>query len=124
LVGLIISQAIEKFGKAVMGEQQLQEALADMMTDIFTAESVLVRIRQTPINESAFKIGTVFVSEKMGKMVQSAKQCLLYIHGGEIPEEIYAEYEQLIILLNLSEDIYLLKEEIATHVIYNNSYPF
>ncbi|MBT4069234.1 MAG: acyl-CoA/acyl-ACP dehydrogenase [Candidatus Marinimicrobia bacterium] len=124
MVGLIISQAIEKFGKAVMGEQQLQEALADMMTDIFTAESVLVRIRQTPINESAFKIGTVFVSEKMGKMVQSAKQCLLYIHGGEIPEEIYAEYEQLIILLNLSEDIYLLKEEIATHVIYNNSYPF
>ncbi|MBT3763256.1 MAG: hypothetical protein HOF82_04910 [Candidatus Marinimicrobia bacterium] len=108
----------------MMGEQQLQEALADMMTDIFTAESVLVRIRQTPINESAFKIGTVFVSEKMGKMVQSAKQCLLYIHGGEIPEEIYAEYEQLIILLNLSEDIYLLKEEIATHVIYNNSYPF
>ena len=124
MVGLIISQAIEKFGKAVMGEQQLQEALADMMTDIFTAESVLVRIRQTPINESAFKIGTVFVSEKMGKMVQSAKQCLLYIHGGEILEEIYAEYEQLIILLNLSEDIYLLKEEIATHVIYNNSYPF
>ena len=124
MVGLIISQAIEKFGKAVMGEQQLQEALADMMTDIFTAESVLVRIRQTPINESAFKIGTVFVSEKMGKMVQSAKQCLLYIHGGEIPEEIYAEYDQLIILLNLSEDIYLLKEEIATHVIYNNSYPF
>lgn len=124
LVRLIIGKAIETCGKAVMGKQQLQEALADMMTDIFTVESALVRIRQTSNHESTEKIGAVLVTEKMGALIQSAKQCLIHIYGGSIPENISQEFEKLTPSIEINEDTFALKKEIAIQAIKANTYPF
>ena len=111
-----------------MGSDILTEIIADILIDIFTAESTLVRVHNNRETEAHFdlidKIAKVLTSEMSTRIISKASTGFNRIFSGQMPNHIKEKLNTLRLKMTLSMDIIAMKRSIAEGVCKINEYPF
>ena len=120
--------AVQKFQKELVEEQEVLMGLADMLIEIYVAESLYLRalklaeLRGAQAVELSLLICQVFVREAADRVAQAGKPVIHYLSGGD---------EQRILLMGLKRytksqpfDTIGARRRIAAHLIESNRYPF
>ncbi|UJF35921.1 acyl-CoA dehydrogenase family protein [Paenibacillus hexagrammi] len=118
--------AVQKYGMALDKEQEVLSHLADMMIQLFAAESALLRTLKLidRVGEdkakNAIQMTIVFVHEAFGKLEECAKESLSTMEAGDMLRT------QLSILKKLSRRTSVntvgLKREIAARIVQGEKY--
>ena len=124
----LVHEALCEFGQDLKHEQMLTELIADILIDLFTTESTLVRVHNNqdtkthfPILDAIAKVQTAEMSERV---TTKAKTGFNRIFKGNIPENNLERISSLQQNMDLSRDVIALKRTISDSISQINSYPF
>ena len=125
---LIFQEALCVFGQDLKHEQQLGEALADMFTHLFTAESLIARVQQTMSAEinsvMAMNIAKIDVAESFLDIILMSGKCLNRIFEEKTPVHISDTVKKLTLKMTLNTDTIMLKKLLGEYVFEQKKYPF
>ena len=125
---LIFNSALIKFGQDLKHEQQLSESLADIFTNIFVAESVLLRVRKSILINNKHQIcitfGKVLIEELFQEIKSLTPKCINRIFGSSGSDKVRNSVNYLKNLITLDQDIISLKNKIADFMYKQKRYPF
>jgi len=128
LTALIFQEALCEYGQDLKHEQQLSEILADIFTNIFTAESVVSRVQQNLSSNNPSKmtyiIAKIDVAESLLDIALMSNKCLNKIFTKTVPENIQKPIEKLKIMMALKTDTITLKKKLGNFMFQQNKYPF
>ena len=104
------------------------EMLADIFTDIYTAESTLIRTKKimdsdNPISSTKY-ISKVFVSEMTDRVITKTHSILNSLHDGSVSEETLSKLSQFEKRMRLSTNNVQLKRNIAEYIFEQKKYPY
>ena len=124
----LLHEALCEYGQDLKHEQMLTEIIADILIDIFTTESTLVRVHNNRETEVHFdlidKIAKVLTPEMSTRIISKASTGFNRIFSGEMPNHIKENLNTLRLKMTLSVDIIAMKRSIAEGVCKINEYPF
>ena len=125
---LIFNSALIKFGQDLKHEQQLSESLADIFTNIYVAESVLLRVRKSILINNKHQIcitfGKVLIEELFQEIKSLTPKCINRIFGSSRTDKVRNSVNYLKNLITLDQDIISLKNKIADFMYKQKRYPF
>ena len=124
----LFNESLIAFGQDLKNEHQIMELLADIFTDIYTAESALVRARKimesnSPV-QSTKDISRVFISEMVDRIVTNAQSILNAVYDGSIPKDTIFKMRKFDERMRLSCNAVQLKRNIAEFVFEQKKYPY
>lgn len=124
----IFNEALNKFGQDLKHEQQITEMLADIFTDLYTAESTVVRaqkiMEEGNHNQAVCSIAKIYTAEMVLRLLNMSLTALNGIYGGKTTPAVINQLRQFQGRMMMQTDIINLKRNVA-HTIYNhNGYPF
>ena len=124
----LFNESLIAFGQDLKNEHQIMELLADIFTDIYTAESALVRARKimesnSPV-QSTKDISRVFISEMVDRIVTNAQSILNAVYDGSIPKDTIFKMRKFDEKMRLSCNAVQLKRNIAEFVFEQEKYPY
>ena len=124
----IFNEALCTYGQDLRHEQQLTEILSDIFTEIFTAESTIVRAKKIMTSESpnpsVVDIAKVFTTEMVDRImskVQIANVAIFEEGNSPLLDQKISEFENR---MRLKNNVIKLKRKIAQYVFDENKYPF
>ncbi len=124
----LFHEALCEYGQDLKHEQQLTEILADIFTDIFTAESVVKRaqdgIESGKSDKTAVKIAKVYSAEMIIRLLNKALTGLNGIYKGHLSEDMIDHLRKFQARMLLNTDIIGLKRDIAEHAYLKKNYPY
>ncbi len=124
----LFHEALSEYGQDLKHEQQLTEILADIFTDIYTAESVVKRVQvgmeAGTVDDSTVKIAKVYSAEMVIRLLNKALAGLNGIYKGHMSENMIDHLRKFQARLLLHTDIIGLKREIAEHAYLKKNYPY
>ena len=124
----LLHESLCEFGQDLKHEQMLTELIADVLIDIFTTESTVVRVHNNQDYGAHFHImdaiAKVQTAEMSTRVISKAFTGFNRIFKGEISEEIKTKLNSFQKKMELSLDIIKLKRHIAESITNINSYPF
>ncbi|MBC8215720.1 MAG: acyl-CoA dehydrogenase family protein [Candidatus Marinimicrobia bacterium] len=124
----LFHEALCEFGQDLKHEQQLTEILADIFTDLYTAESVVVRAQQASksgISEKTIEnIAKVYTAEMIIRLLNKALTGLNGIYKGHLSENIIDHLRKFQARMLLKTDIIGLKRDIAEHAYLRKTYSY
>ena len=124
----LFHEALCEFGQDLKHEQMLTELIADILIDIFTTESTLVRVHNNQDTETHFDIidaiAKVKTAEMSGRVMSKSLIGFNRVFKGKIPDEMKNKINILQNKMDFPMDIIILKRHIAESVSQINSYPF
>mgnify|MGYP001184281671 FL=1 len=124
----LFHEALCEFGQDLKHEQMLTELIADILIDIFTTESTLVRVHNNQDTETHFDIidaiAKVKTAEMSGSVMSKSLTGFNRVFKGKIPDEMKNKINILQNKMDFPMDIIILKRHIAESVSQINSYPF
>ena len=125
---LIFQEALCVFGQDLKHEQQLGEALADMFTHLFTAESLIARVQQTTSSEKnstmALNIVKIDLAESLLEIISLSGKCLNRIFEENTPQNILDKVEKLTSKMTMNTDTIILKKLLGEYMFEQKKYPF
>ena len=125
---LIFNSALIKFGQDLKHEQQLSESLADIFTNIYVAESVLLRVRKSILINNKHQIcitfGKVLIEELFQEIKSLTPKCINRIFRSSGSDKVRNSVDYLKNLITLDQDIISLKNKIADFMYKQKRYPF
>jgi hypothetical protein len=128
LAALVFQEALCEYGQDLKHEQQLSEALADIFTYIYTAESVISRAIQSQSSNEIPNMSTViariFTAESILNVKLLSNICLNKIYSEVIPETYQETIVELESRMTLNTDTISLKQSLADYMITKKDYPF
>ena len=124
----LFHEALCRFGQDLKHEQQLTEILADIFTEIYTAESTIARVQQAKksntLDQTSVSVAKVHSAEVCLKLLTFALTGLNRIYRAHLPESIIDHLRKFQINLLLPTDIIGLKRTIAEKAYAKKDYPF
>lgn len=124
----LLHEALNEYGQDLMHQQQLTEILADMLIDLYTAESTLCRVQQLggtkTWHDVPGDIAKVHAAEVSLRLLGLALTGLNGIFRGNPPPDILDNLHRFQKHMLLNTDIIQLKCDIADHMYFQNKYPF
>ena len=124
----IFNEALCTYGQDLRHEQQLTEILSDIFTEIFTAESTIVRAKKIMTSESpnplVVDIAKVFTTEMVDRImskVQIANVAIFEEGNSPLLDQKISEFENR---MRLKNNVIKLKRKVAQYVFDKNKYPF
>ena len=124
----LLHEALCEFGQDLKHEQMLTELIADILIDIFTTESTLVRVHNNQDSATHFDIidaiAKVQTAEMSTRVISRSLTGFNRIFSGNIPDNMKNKIDILQNKMDLSMDIIVQKRHIAESVSQINSYPF
>ncbi len=129
MLGLyLFHEALCEYGQDLKHEQQLTEILANILIDIYTAESTIARVKQSI--ESGNKdriplyIAKVFTAEASIRLLNMALTGMNGIYKGCLKNTIIDNLKNFQVRMLPKIDIIEMKRLIAEHIYSKQSYPF
>ena len=124
----IFNEALNKFGQDLKHEQQITEMLADIFTDLYTAESTVVRAQKImghgKHDKAVCSIAKIYTAEMVLRLLNMSLTALNGIYGGKTTPAVIDQLRRFQGRMMMQTDIINLKRNVA-HTIYNhNGYPF
>lgn len=124
----LLHEALCEFGQDLKHEQMLTELIADILIDIFTTESTLVRVHNNQDIETYFKIinaiAKVQTAEMSARVLSRSLTGFNRVFKGKIPDEMKNKINILQNKMDFPIDVIILKRHIAESLSKINSYPF
>ena len=124
----LLHEALCEFGQDLKHEQMLTELIADILIDIFTTESTLVRVHNNQDIENHFNIidaiAKVQTAEMSARVLSRSLTGFNRVFKGKIPDEMKNKINILQNKMDSSIDVIILKRHIAESLSKINSYPF
>ncbi|HJM46556.1 MAG TPA: acyl-CoA dehydrogenase family protein [Candidatus Marinimicrobia bacterium] len=124
----LLHEALCEFGQDLKHEQMLTELIADILIDIFTTESTLVRVCNNQDSATHFDIidaiAKVQTAEMSTRVISRSLTGFNRVFSGNIPENMKNKIDVLQNKMDLSMDVIFQKRHIAESVSQINSYPF
>ena len=124
----LLHEALCEFGQALKHEQMLTELIADILIDIFTTESTLVRVHNNQDIETYSKIinaiAKVQTAEMSARVLSRSLTGFNRVFKGKIPDEMKNKINILQNKMDFPIDVIILKRHIAESLSKINSYPF
>ena len=124
----LLHEALCEFGQDLKHEQMLTELIADILIDIFTTESTLVRVCNNQDSATHFDIidaiAKVQTAEMSTRVISRSLTGFNRVFSGNIPENMKNKIDILQNKMDLSMDVIVQKRHIAESVSQINSYPF
>lgn len=124
----LFHEALCEFGQDLKHEQQLTEILANMLTDIYTADSTLSRALQLPENytyrSGVLDIVRVHAADSSLRLMNLALNGLNGIFHGSLPAIVIDHMREFQKRMMLPTDILSLKRRIAETIYQRKTYPY
>ena len=124
----LLHEALCEFGQDLKHEQMLTELIADILIDIFTTESTLVRVHNNQDIETYFKIinaiAKVQTAEMSARVLSRSLTGFNRVFKGKIPDEMKNKINILQNKMDFPIDVIILKRHISESLSKINSYPF
>ena len=124
----LLHEALCEFGQDLKHEQMLTELIADILIDIFTTESTLVRVHNNQDIETHFDIidaiAKVQTAEMSARVLSRSLTGFNRVFKGKIPDEMKNKINILQNKMDSPIDVIILKRHIAESLSKINSYPF
>ena len=124
----LLHEALCEFGQDLKHEQMLTELIADILIDIFTTESTLVRVHNNQDSATHFDIidaiAKVQTAEMSTRVISRSLTGFNRVLSGNIPDNMKNKIDILRNKMDLSMDVIVQKRHIAESVSQINSYPF
>ena len=124
----LLHEALCEFGQDLKHEQMLTELIADILIDIFTTESTLVRVHNNQDSATHFDIidaiAKVQTAEMSTRVISRSLTGFNRVFSGNIPDNMKNKIDILQNKMDLSMDVIVQKRHIAESVSQINSYPF
>ena len=124
----LFNESLIAFGQDLKNEHQIMEMLADIFTDIYTAESAIIRTKKimdsdNPIPTSK-DISIVFISEMVSRVITKTHSILNTLYDGPVSEDIISKVSKFEKRMRLSANTVQLKRNIAEYVFEQKKYPY
>ena len=124
----LLHEALCEFGQDLKHEQMLTELIADILIDIFTTESTLVRVHNNQDIETHFDIidaiAKVQTAEMSARVLSRSLTGFNRVFKGKIPDEMKNKINILQNKMDFPIDVIILKRHISESLSKINSYPF
>ena len=124
----LFNESLVFLGQDLKNEHQIMEMLADIFTDIYTAESTLIRTKKimdsdNPISSTKY-ISKVFVSEMSDRVITKTHSILNSLHDGSVTEETLSKLSKFEKRMRLYTNNVQLKRNIAEYIFDQKKYPY
>jgi hypothetical protein len=104
------------------------EMLADIFTDIYSAESAIIRTKKIMDSDNQIPttkdISIVFISEMVGRIITKTHSILNTLYDGSVSEDILTKVSKFEKRMRLSVNTVQLKRNIAEYVFEQKKYPY
>jgi len=124
----LFNESLIVFGQDLKNEHQIMEMLADILTNIYTAESTLIRTKKIMDSDNPVPttkdISMIFISEMVDRIITKTHSILNALHDGFISEEVVAKVNKFEKRMRFSRNTVQLKRNIAQFVFEQKKYPY
>ena len=124
----LFNESLVVFGQDLKNEHQVMEMLADIFTDIYTAESTLIRTQKIMNSDNPIPttkdISRVFISEMVDRIMTKTHSILNTLHDGSLVENIMTKISKFEKRMRLSINTVQLKRNIAEYIFDQKKYPY
>jgi alkylation response protein AidB-like acyl-CoA dehydrogenase len=123
---LVSGTAAQKFGEKIVREQEILGRMADMVCEIFGAESALLRAKKIMATkgeaaaELAVKMTVCYVNDLMPKFDAWAKEVIAAMEEGDTKRTLFSILRKMTRFEPVN--VYVLKRQIADEVYKSNKY--
>jgi alkylation response protein AidB-like acyl-CoA dehydrogenase len=123
---LVSGTAAQKFGEKIVREQEILGRMADMVCEIFGAESALLRAKKIistkgeAAAELAVKMTVCYVNDLMPKFDAWAKEVIAAMEEGDTKRTLFSILRKMTRFEPVN--VYVLKRQIADEVYKSNKY--
>jgi alkylation response protein AidB-like acyl-CoA dehydrogenase len=123
---LAIGLVAQKYGNSLENEQELLVKIADMISNVYAMESVLVRTEKAfkkdgmEKNKQKYLYTQIFIQEAFNEIEQSARETLVATEQGDTLRMLFAALRKL--TRHIPIKVILLKREIANSIIESEKY--
>ena len=125
---LLFDRSVSEYAQDLKNEHQVVEMLSDIFTDVYTAESTILRSQKIAHSEApsptTLNIAQVYTTEMVNRILSNADTILRAIYHGEIPNDLTDKLGKFEQCMRLSNNVVELKRGIAEYVFENKEYPY
>ena len=128
-IGLyLFNEALSEFAQDLKNEHQIVEMLSDIFTDIYTAESTIIRVKKIMDSDkpiaSTVDIAKTFTSEMVDRILANTHSILHAIYQGPAPADVNKKIKQFEERMRLANNVVQSKRNIADYVFDQKEYPY
>jgi alkylation response protein AidB-like acyl-CoA dehydrogenase len=128
-IGLyLFNEALSEFAQDLKNEHQIVEMLSDIFTDIYTAESTIIRVKKIMDSDkpiaSTVDIAKTFTSEMVDRILANTHSILHAIYQGPAPTDVNKKIKQFEERMRLANNVVQSKRNIAEYVFDQKKYPY
>jgi alkylation response protein AidB-like acyl-CoA dehydrogenase len=117
---MVLGTAMQTYGEQLTDEQEVLTLAADIITDVYAAESVLARAASQPALHRA--AAQVYISDAAGRVEIAARNALAAMSDGDTLRTMMAALRRL--LKTTPANTVALRRQIADAILDRMSYPF
>jgi hypothetical protein len=121
---MVLGTAMQTYGEKLSDQQELLTLSADILTDVFAAESVVLRAMRMPAHQSALGVAAaeVYVSDAAGRIEIAARSALAAMTEGDTLRTLLAALRRL--LKPAPVNTVIRRRQIADAIIERKAYPY
>jgi len=121
---MVLGTAMQTYGEKLPDEQELLTLTADIITDVFACESIVLRAMRMPAHQSALGIAAaeVYVSDAAGRIEIAARTALAATADGDTLRTLLAALRRL--LKPAPVNTVARRRQIADAIIERKAYPY
>ncbi len=121
---VVLGTAMQTYGEKLTNEQELLTLTADIIMDVFAAESVVLRAAQMPSNQSSIGVAAaeVYVADAAGRVEIAARSALAAMAEGDDLRMLLAALRR--VLKPAPVNTVARRREIAHAIIERKAYPY
>ena len=121
---MVLGTAMQTYGEKLTDQQEVLTLAADIIIDVFAAESVLLRAAQMPGNRSALGVAAaeVYISDAAGRIEIGARNALAAMSEGDTLRTLLAALRRL--LKPVPINTVARRRQIADVIIDRKAYPY
>ena len=121
---MVLGTAMQIHGEKLSDQQELLTLSADIITDVFACESVVLRAMRMPAHQSALGIAAaeVYVSDAAGRIEIAARSALAAMADGDTLRTLLAALRRL--LKPAPVNTVARRRQIAEAIIERKAYPY
>jgi alkylation response protein AidB-like acyl-CoA dehydrogenase len=121
---MVLGTAMQTYGEKLSDQQELLTLSADIITDVFACESIVLRAMRMPAHQSALGIAAaeVYVSDAAGRIEIAARTALAATADGDTLRTLLAALRRL--LKPAPINTVARRRQIADAIIERKAYPY
>ena len=124
----VLHESILQHGQDLKNEHQIVEMLSDIFTDIYTAESTIIRVKKIMDSDkpiaSTVDIAKTFTTEMVDRVLANTHSILHAIYQGPAPADVNKKIKQFEERMRLANNVVQSKRNIAEYVFDQKEYPY